>query len=191
MTESASTPPVSTPGAPHAAAEGRSAGRDGKRRMPPLFYYPEYAIAQKLITREEYDGLRNQYYAQSQVGFGIALSLAVLAFVLWTAEPKVGYGIGAYVVVLMVVAFLAGVDRQHKYYSELQLLIYGRYRAALKAAADAAEAAKKKEEESKRQPTVQATLAELTTKVAALQDLVEKRLTAPVNITNQFRERDG
>src|SRR5690349_3439363 len=53
--------------------------KDAEARTSELILYPEYAIGQQLITRAEYDDIRNKYYVQGQAACGMVLPLLVLA----------------------------------------------------------------------------------------------------------------
>ncbi len=113
--------------------------------FPEQVLYPEYAIGQKLITRDEYDQLEATYVTQAQAAFGLILPLVLLVAAIsysgllalpWWSYPAIG-------VLLLVVAWV-GMDRLHMFNSRLQQLIVSRWDAvqAAKQAADAAAAGK-------------------------------------------------
>jgi hypothetical protein len=94
------------------------------KRAPNPFLQPEYAIGQKLLTRDEYDTLRKGSGTESEIAFGMVIPLVLLAVALWQR----GYSIAAgwVAMTLAVVFLLAGFDRLHKFRSDLQALIRGR-----------------------------------------------------------------
>jgi hypothetical protein len=114
--------------------------------FPDQILYPEYAIGQKLITREEYDQLETIYVTQAQAAFGLILPSVLLLIAIWfTGVLALATSTVVVVGVLLFVAALVGMDRLHKFNSELQLLIVSRWDAMQEAkkAAAAAAAAKK------------------------------------------------
>jgi hypothetical protein len=158
-----------------------------RKPIPESLLFPEYAIGQKLITRAEYTAIRDEYYTQSQASFGVILPLLFLAYALArSGVAAVGGWVYAAIAAAAVVAFIAGADRLHKYYSELQALIISRYRAAQ----DAKAAAAARVAVPKDAPAVVAVLAELRKEVAALR--AEMARTSPVTIYTQppREERD-
>jgi type II secretory pathway pseudopilin PulG len=114
---------------------------------------PQYAIGQGLITRDDFDTLRNEYLAQSDLSVGLIVPVAFLLFAL-AVTPQLGDWRSPWLIVGLGVATAAltilAVDRRHKYTVELQSLILGSWvkkteaaKAAEKAAKDAAEKAAK------------------------------------------------
>lgn len=94
----------------------------------PKIYHPEYAIGQGLITRDEYSRIRDEYFTQSQVSLGLILPLCLMVYAI-SRTPQLGVqritqgAIG----VALAVLFVVGMDRWHKYESELQSLILSRW----------------------------------------------------------------
>ena len=127
--------------------QGAGTDQSGSPPQPPppdpKIYHPEYAIGQGLITRDEYSHIRDEYFTQSQVSLGLILPLCLMAYAI-SRTPQLGLQRitqGAIGVVLAVL-FVVGMDRWHKYESELQSLILSRWNnvqaAAAKAKQDAA-----------------------------------------------------
>lgn len=137
---------------------------------------PEYAIGVGLITRDEYETIRRDYFTQTQWTLGLIIPLIMLwiAFVI-RPEPLVlklhvlfGLLIGA--------ALIGGMDRLHNYNAQLQSLIAGKYVAKLMAreAAEAAAAAPKP-------PAASAapTLKDVRGDLAELKGLIERESQRP------------
>jgi hypothetical protein len=105
---------------------------------PPKVFHPEYAIGQGLITRDEYNRIQDEYFAQSQMSLGLILPVCVLAYALSKSQQLsldivsmrvLGAG--------LAVLFVVGMDRWHKFDSELQALILSRWNKVQKADAQA------------------------------------------------------
>jgi hypothetical protein len=187
-------PPKEPPAPPAAAADEKRdrwpVSFDDVPVPPLLLMFPEYAIGQKVISRADYDAVRLQYKTQAQIAFGAVLALFILAAViLWRMGWREGrWPAGSIVAGAGFLGFL-GFDRLHKYHAELQSLIAGNYRAILRAKVDedAAAEQKKQQQEKQQQAAQDATkeaLAALAKQLAAVQEAVDHRLSAPVTITN-------
>lgn len=112
--------------------------------FPEQILYPEYAIGQKLITREEYDQLETMYVTQAQAAFGLILPSLLLMFAIWySGLLRLPWWSPLAIALFILVAVSVGMDRLHKFNSDLQELIVSRWDAAQdakKAAEDAADA---------------------------------------------------
>jgi hypothetical protein len=113
---------------------------------------PSYAIGMGIITQDDYNNLKNEYFAQSELTLGlmIPLILIVLGLALtpqiglapkwiekslvddgswWAALPGAltWYLMCAALVPISMALFLVGAERYHKYRMELKLLILGNW----------------------------------------------------------------
>jgi hypothetical protein len=155
--------------------------------IPTKILMTEYAIGQGLITRDEYIALRDQYFTQSQATFGLILPLVGIIAAInsggtFDLECWVSWLLGAFA----VVAFFGGLDRLHKYYSELQTLIVSRYVALVfKKREEAAKENKPKPKDGA--PAV--TLSDLHKAIAELRSMVEILPKAPITIINERRSQ--
>ena len=169
-------------------SSGRSQPQD--RRFDPDFpdqiLFPEYAIGKRLITRDEYNELQSQYFTQAQATFGVILPTLLLLFALnYSGVLQLSTWVYIVVDALLVIALIAGMDRLHKFHSELQLLIVGRYDAATDAALAAKTAAEEAAKKDKPTPTLAASLAALKDEIAGLRETIKTELRAPVTIYNR------
>jgi hypothetical protein len=111
-------------------------------QVPYYVLDAEYAIGMGIISQQEYTSLRDDYYTQARTLTGVAIPLIGLMFYMWLGTTQ-RWGCWPYIFLLLLTvgAVFSGLDRLHKFYSELQMLIIGHYIAkklAEKAAADAA-----------------------------------------------------
>jgi hypothetical protein len=87
---------------------------------------PEFAIGQGLITRDAYNAIRNEYYAQSTISIGIILPLMLLTFAM-LATPQIGVTPSALLWFVFITAqmflLLVGADRKHKFDMEVETTI--------------------------------------------------------------------
>jgi hypothetical protein len=160
---------------------------------PRYLLYTTYAIGQNLITQAQVDSLKSQFYAQSQLAFGLIIPTIFLSFVLVfgvdivVVSPPILFIVAG---LLCLGAFLIGNDRLHRYYSELQLLIQSAYCVKLAAkvkqdAADAAAlvaaaAAKKKADDAAAKDAI--TLDSVSKQILDLKAFVENWVKAPVSV---------
>jgi hypothetical protein len=144
--------------------------------VPTEILLPEYAIGVGLITREEYEGIRSDYFTQTQWTLGLIIPLLLLWAALAMRDESARWWVHAIFITLVGVAFVGGMDRLHNYYAQLQSLIAGKYVAKVMAreAAEAAAAAPKP-------PPAGAspTLKDIRADLAALKDLIEKDIQKP------------
>jgi len=90
---------------------------------------PPYAIGQGLMLRSDFETLQNSYYSQSLISIGLILPLLLLVFAL-LVTPQFGLrGAPLYVILGLgeVLLLITGVDRRHKYVTELDGLIAGAF----------------------------------------------------------------
>jgi hypothetical protein len=88
-------------------------------------YQPQYAIGQGLMLRSDFEALQNSYYSQSLISTGLIIPFFFLVFVLMVT-PQFGLGDPMLYVVFglgEVLLLITGVDRRHKYLTELDSLI--------------------------------------------------------------------
>jgi hypothetical protein len=104
---------------------------------------PEFAIGQGLITRDAYNTIKNEYYAQSMISIGIILPLLLLSFAV-LSTPQMGVTPTGLVWLFLITAqmflVLVGADRKHKFDMEVETTIVSTFlkncEAAKKTAAD-------------------------------------------------------
>ena len=86
---------------------------------------PQYAIGQGLMLRSDFQNLQESYYSQSLISIGLILPFFLLVFA-FLLKPQFGFG-GAPLYVMLgvgeVLLLITGVDRRHKYLTELDGLI--------------------------------------------------------------------
>ena len=108
--------------------------------VPYYVLDPEYAIGMGIISQTEYSTLRDEYYTQARTLTGIAFPLGGFVLYMWFGGQSWGWW--PYIILFVIAGgVIAGLDRLHKFYSELQMLIIGHYVAiklAEKKAADTA-----------------------------------------------------
>jgi len=126
----------------HATGEIRFGDRrygtpDHLRREDPDVYEPNYAVGRGLLTQSEYNALYDQYYRQSELATGLILPLLMLAA---TGCIRIDccYALGGWMIWLLALVGIliwfilawslwrVGLDRLHKFYSEVQARIAGR-----------------------------------------------------------------
>lgn len=105
-------------------------------QMPPsAVLEPEYAVGKGLITQDEYNAMKNEFFAQSELSVGLILPLILLSAALsyWTElweQIVLGVAVGAACSLL----YLVGVERRFQYRFELKIMILGRWDKAMEAA---------------------------------------------------------
>jgi len=91
---------------------------------------PEFAIGQGLLTRDAYNSIRNEYYAQSLISIGLILPLTLLTFAL-LVTPEMGVKPNLFLWVFFIPAQAAlvmiGADRRHKFDTEVESTISGAF----------------------------------------------------------------
>lgn len=105
--------------------------------MPPdVVLEPEYAVGKGLITQEEFNDVKNQYFAQSELSMGLILPLILLAFAAsYRLLPWERVFLAAFVGLASFFLYLVAVERRFQYRFELKILILGRWDKAKEAAA--------------------------------------------------------
>ena len=147
--------------------------------MSELLLYPEYAIGQQLITRAEYDDIRNSYYVQGQAACGLFIPLIGLSIAsVGSDQVSVPWYVKVLVPLFAVLALVGGLDRLHKYQSELQALIVGRFERKKQEARDA------KKPPVPAEPTLLAELAKLQKAFEELQREIKSLPQSPVTVNN-------
>lgn len=155
--------------------------------VPTEILLPEYAIGVGLISRDEYDSIRRDYFTQTQWTLGLIIPLIMLWIALGIRPEPLPWWLHVVFLLLAGVALIGGMDRLHNYYAQLQSLIAGKYVAKLIAreAAEAAAAAAK-------QPAAGGgpTLKDLRGDLAELKALIERELQRPpVTVVTNVREQ--
>lgn len=101
----------------------------------PHIYDPNYAIGRGLLTQSEYTSLYDEYVRQSQLVTGMLIPVLMLAVAIWlrldccgspSAWPK--FLIVIATLLLLPTLWYAGLDRLHKFYSEVQARIAGHFK---------------------------------------------------------------
>lgn len=95
---------------------------------------PEYAIGQGLITRDEYNGIRDEYYTQSLISSGLVLPVMLLVFG-FEVTPQLGLGgskwyqlvLWVFLVLMETALIMVGADRRNKFEVELETRIAAQY----------------------------------------------------------------
>jgi len=91
---------------------------------------PEYAIAQGLITRDEYKAVREEYYTQSLISIGLVLPFLFTTFAV-LVTPRIGVRPGWKVCLFLILVQAAlvwvGADRRHKFDMGVESLIRTRF----------------------------------------------------------------
>jgi len=110
-----------------------------QNEMPPdVVLEPEYAVGTGLITQDEFNAIKNDYFSQSELSAGLIVPLILLAFAgsnshwsLWWQRIVVALIVG----VVSFFLYLVAVERRFQYRFELKILILGRWDKAKEAAA--------------------------------------------------------
>jgi hypothetical protein len=106
--------------------------------MPPgAVLEPEYAVGKGLITQDEFDAVKNEFFAQSELSVGLILPLICLASAIsfWLGVWERA-ALSGFVVLLSCLLYLVAVERRFQYRFELKILILGRWDKAKEAAKD-------------------------------------------------------
>jgi hypothetical protein len=110
---------------------------------------PEFAIGQGLLSRDEYNSIRDEYYAQSLISVGLVLPVMLLTFAI-VVTPQLGLGgdrgpklfIWLFLVLTETALIMIGADRRNKFEVEVETRISGQFlktcEAAKKTATDPA-----------------------------------------------------
>jgi hypothetical protein len=198
------TPPPQSTATTHGVPEEEAAVSHTHRRLlhcedietdpttatgPRYLFFPSYAIGQNIITQAQLDTLTAQYYSQSQLSFGLILPTCFLGVVL-LLDMRVSLPWWIFMVLCLfcIVALLVGMDRLHKFNSELQMLIRSSYCVKVLAAkkqkqADAAAAAAaKKAADDATAAKGDVTLKTLSDSLDKLTELVQNLGKGPVNV---------
>ena len=134
-----------TPKKPEAKSEtgDKPQPEPAPKPTPAKYYQVEYAIGQGLITRDEYNTVRTQYFTQSQMSLGLIFPIILLLLACYLT-PRIGVAAWCWPAsgILILILLVIGMDRWHKFQSELQSLIDSRYQKNV-AAAEKANADKK------------------------------------------------
>lgn len=119
--------------------------------MPPsAVLEPEYAVGKGLITQDEFDAVKNEFFAQSELSVGLILPLICLASAIsfWlTLWERIG--LSGFVAFLSCLLYLVAVDRRFQYRFELKILILGRWDKAKEAAKGSSGSSKPSIQETK------------------------------------------
>lgn len=95
--------------------------------MPPsAVLEPEYAVGKGLITQDEFNAVKNEFFAQSELSVGLIVPLICLAAAVsyWlTSTQRIALSI--FVIVVSCVLYLVAVERRFQYRFELKILILG------------------------------------------------------------------
>jgi hypothetical protein len=103
---------------------------------------PEYAIGNGVISNDDYNKLKDEYFAQSELSLGLILPMMLIVLGL-RLTPQVGLqGVFWVAMCLALVPisgglFWVGMERRHKYRLELKLLILGNWQRLQDAKKDA------------------------------------------------------
>ena len=121
---------------PSTSKDKKSAQQD---EMPPdLVLEPEYAVGTGLITQDEFNAIKNDYFSQSELSAGLILPLILLAFAGSHSYWSLGWQriiVALFVGVASFLLYLVAVERRFQYRFELKILILGRWDKAKEAAA--------------------------------------------------------
>lgn len=88
------------------------------------------ALGRRLITMEEYSQIRDQYLPESELCFGLIVPILLLIFA-WAATSRSSLGGSSLLTIPAVstaVLVIGGIDRRHKFQSEVRQFIAGRAR---------------------------------------------------------------
>jgi hypothetical protein len=133
QTQAASPDPAKSTANPAKAGSETQKGAKEQTIQYEVPYYvldPQYAIGMGIISQQEYSSLRDEYYTQARTLTGIAIPLIGLMLYMGFGTDQ-SWGVFPYFVIsfVTVCGMVAGLDRLHKFYSELQMLIIGHYLA--------------------------------------------------------------
>jgi len=174
-------PPPRPTGVPAEPTDTEEPDATDEVEQPTDILVPEYAIGVGLITREEYELVRHNYYTQSQWTLGLIGPVLFLWIVLGSRGLLAGGWQHVVFGAVIALAFVGGMDRLHNYHAQLQALIAGKLVAKLQAkeAAEAAAAAAKPPPGTPPPPT----LKDVRSDIGELRELVERELQrTPVTI---------
>jgi hypothetical protein len=100
---------------------------------PPQVLQPRYAIGKGIITQQEYQDLKDSYFAQSELSFGLILPIFLLVFALGKQQSQVCLPAWSFSVLVGIeilftfCLFWAGMERQEKFGMEYRMLILGHW----------------------------------------------------------------
>jgi len=132
--------------------------------MPPgAVLEPEYAVGKGLITQDEFDAVKNEFFAQSELSVGLILPLVCLASAIsyWLVAWQ-RIAVSGFVILFSFLLYLVAVERRFQYRFELKILILGRWDKAKETAKDSSGSSK---------PTVAETKQTVTENVNVTLDL--------------------
>src|SRR6266571_1181724 len=105
--------------------------REQREQMRKILQ-PEYAIGSGVITRDDYNKLKDEFFAQSELSLGLIVPLILIVLGL-KLMPQIGIE-GKYWVALCIALvpisaglFWIGMERRNKFRLELELLIEGNW----------------------------------------------------------------
>jgi len=105
-------------------------------QMPPsAVLEPEYAVGKGLITQDEFNAMKNEFFAQSELSVGLIMPLILLASALsyWMLPWErivLAFALG----VTCGALYMVGLERRFQYRFELKIMILGRWDKAMEAA---------------------------------------------------------
>jgi hypothetical protein len=104
--------------------------------MPPSSVLePEYAVGKGLISQDEFNAMKNEFFSESELSVGLILPLILLA-------SAASYWMLPWMRIVLAIAlsgacgllYMVGVERRFQYRFELKILILGRWDKAKEAA---------------------------------------------------------
>lgn len=129
----------------------KSVSPGAQNEMPPsAVLEPEYAVGKGLITQDEFDAMKNEFFAQSELTAGLIIPLICLASALsYWLTPLVRILLAVFVALGSCLLYLVAVERRFQYRFELKILILGRWDKAKEAAKDSSSNSKPSVTETK------------------------------------------
>ena len=115
------------------AAVGKPADQDEPQTPPPDVLQPRYAIGKGIITAEEYQTLKDNYLAQSDLSLGLIVPVVLLVVAIgkhhlqW-CSPLWMFPLLLFLEFFLIVGFFwVGTERHEKFGMEFRLLILGHW----------------------------------------------------------------
>jgi hypothetical protein len=131
------------------SAQKKEADAKAKDEQLKKILQPPYAIGMGIITRDDYNNLKNEYFSQSELSLGLILPLVLIVLGL-VLTPQLGLAppIGEhaslldpqswlkwaawglmclFMALLSQMLFMIGMERYHKFRLEVKLLILGNW----------------------------------------------------------------
>lgn len=91
---------------------------------------PEYAIGQGLLSKDDYNSIKDEYYGQSQISIGLMLPAAFLTFAV-LATPQflstAAWTAWLFLALLQALLLYVGVDRRHKFETAVESIIASQF----------------------------------------------------------------